>query len=127
MDHSNWPERDFVRADFLANVLVTAAVDGMEGWAEVQELYFKEWGGNLMWAHVEIQDTKGDDPDDIMLVIPDVIEQGMQDILNGEVQVADSLRTTLAVASASNRSGDIDAMLADRIVQAGLLGSVVYE
>ncbi len=127
MDHANWPERDFVRADFLANVLVTAAVDGMEGWAEVQELYFKEWGGNLMWAHMEILDVKGDDPDDEMLVIPDVIEQGIQDILTGQVQVSDSLRNTLAEASGSNRSGAIDATLADFIVQAGLLGSVVYE
>lgn len=122
MTTTNWPERDFVRTDFLGNVLVTAAVDGVVGWATVHDLDFKEWGGNLLWAFMEIGET---DKNECLPVSLDDIEQGIQDIISGEVQIPDSDRRIIAEASAKSRSGDIDAALADCIVQVALYGEIV--
>ena len=84
MTTTEWPARDFVRTDFLANVLVEAAEDGVAGWATVHDLYFKEWGGNLLWAFMEMEEIDADESVPVML---DDIEQGIQDIINGNVQV----------------------------------------
>ena len=118
-----WPERDFVRTDFLANILVNAAVDGVVGWATVHDLDFKEWGGNLLWAFMEVEEIEGTEPTPVSL---DDIEQGIQDIINGNVQVPESHRRTIAAASAGSQSYNIDAVLADCIVQVAMLGGLVY-
>ncbi len=123
MTTTNWPERDFVRTDFLANILVEAAEDGVGGWAMVHELYFKEWGGNLLWAFMEMEEI---DADESMPVMLDDIEQGIQDIMTGNVQAPLSHRRTITEASATSRSHKINAELADCIVQAAMLGRLVY-
>ena len=92
MTTTDWPERDFVRTDFLANILVEAAVDGVVGWATVHDLDFKEWGGNLLWAFMEVEEVDGTEPTPVSL---DDIEQGIQDIINGNVQVPESHRRTI--------------------------------
>ena len=120
---TNWPEREFVRTDFLANILVEAAVDGVIGWATVHDLDFKEWGGNLLWAFMEVEEIEGTEPTPVSL---DDIEQGIQDIINGNVQVPVSHRRTITKASATSRSLNIDAELADCIVQVAMLGRLVY-
>ena len=123
MTTTDWPERDFVRTDFLANILVEAAVDGVVGWATVHDLDFKEWGGNLLWAFMEVEEVDGTEPTPVS---PDDIEQGIQDIINGNVQVPESHRRTIAVASAGSKSYNIDAALADCIVQVAVFGGLVY-
>ena len=123
MTTTEWPARDFVRTDFLANILVEAGQDGVGGWAMVHELYFKEWGGNLLWAFMEMEEI---DAEESVPVVLDDIEQGIQDIINGNVQVPLSHRRTIAEASATNRSHKIDAELADCIVQVGVLGGLLY-
>lgn len=119
-----------VRVDdlLLADVLVTAVEDGVYYWAELAE-----------YRHHVLNDT---DPRDVRALLIErdplhpafgrhivnlnTIEAGIRRIIDGQARVPGGLRDGLMRAVRENDAGDVDADLADVIVQAGLFGGVVY-
>lgn len=56
----------------------------------------------------------------------DTIARGINAVANGSVKVSDHLRNLIRTANRSNDAGDVDAIAADVITQAGIYGEVIY-
>lgn len=109
------------REEYLDNIL-TAAVEGGIGYWSI--------GRNYVWsddgpASVEIRIE--DEDDDVWHTVDrSAIRKGIAAVLSGRMNVHESYIDTLRAADRHNDAGDIDAELADIIVQAAVLGEIVY-
>ncbi len=107
------------REQYLDDILTTAVEGGIGYWSV---------GRNYVWSDdgptsVEIRE----DGEDIWHTVDrSTIRKGMKILLSGATSVHESYLQTLRQANRDNDAGDIDAEIADMIVQVGVLGDVVY-
>lgn len=124
------------RIDFLASILVTAVEGGIDYWAEIRNytFTFKDGDSSVLTdarAMVRINDDYGPQGDWMPLTI-DTIARGINKIMSGTATYGTGtmdkgIVKIVAGASHVNDGCDIDASLADIIVQVAVLdGDVVY-
>lgn len=129
------------RNSFLADIITTAVEGGISYWSMVDAYWWHDpslpdpvggrgaapgGGGN---AYALIIDTETDQRHEITL---DVAARGLRRIIEGRTNSTD--RDVAIVKAADhandlapeNGHGDIDAWIADQIIQAGLFGDVLY-
>ena len=121
------------REQFLSDIIVCAIEGGIGYWSTTLHycaegrMVVQGWPAvaeprtETTWAIVEDIDTG-----QVFTITPSVIEQGIARILNSEVSYPPFAVDALDLADASNDAGLIDATTADDIVQAALLGAIVY-
>ena len=110
------PERE----QFLADI-ITCAVEGGGVWARFSGY---RWDG-IPSAECRATLHDMEDGESYPLTI-DAVARGIGLIVRGDVGVNRTLRGAILYADRENDAGEIDADAADVIVQAGLLGDVVY-
>ena len=110
------------RTDYLASVITTAVEGGIGYWAEHRN-YLWNWDDdrNLTAASVEVLERPDGDWQAVSLA---TIRKGIQ-VLK-KLEMNRDLKAALLVSEAENDAGEVDAELADLIVQAGLFGKIVY-
>lgn len=125
------------RAEFLGDIITTAVEGGTGYWAQVSQ-YQYALDGRIRAC---VGERVGDEPRAVLhqlaedesgyveagqIVTLDVIARGLSLLASGEVGVRSDLKALIGQASHENDAGMIDADAADVIVQAGLLGEIVY-
>jgi hypothetical protein len=138
-----WPleeqmNRSPERTEFLRDIL-TGAVEGGTGyWAQVSQYQWVDRDGTVMVvvgeragddAHATLhrlnEDESGYELAGLDLNV-ETIATGVNAIVNGRVATGERYRKGITQANAENDAGMIDADDADIIVQAGLLGEIIY-
>lgn len=141
--------RSAEREEFLSDVIIGAVEGGTGYWASVASYRWEDRPAANIYA-VLIDEEQEDDVrafaelfasahgrkiklselidecDGIYRLDIDAVAKGIGLIVRGEVGVRSDLKALIAQASRENDAGDIDAEGADVIVQAALLGGVVY-
>lgn len=115
--------------EFISDVLTTA-FDGNYGacWYWAEPIPGGGWhiDGDGTWRSVEILDREDDDGSQGPSTVDrDVIEKGIQAILDGEL-IADYIKQYVVRGVLGDDAGEIDAEAADAIVQVGLFDEIVY-
>lgn len=124
-------------AQFVSDVLVTAfdgSVGGCWYWADVPHdawLYVEKSPVDMiedLWTRVIIKEQEPDEESrgQEYTVDAKTIEGGIQAILDGSVEISIDLMAMLMTGVLHDDTGEIDAEVADCIVQAGLFGEVRY-
>lgn len=135
------PNRTAAREDFLADIVTTAIEGGVNYWATVDTYRWASRtlsagtaelgpaGGGNAYATLTAMDDDDQAPKQVDL---ETVAAALQTIRGGEVKyLAEGSRQVILAADRANTlcpddGGDIDAGLADEIVQIGLFGEVVY-
>lgn len=118
------------RTEFLNDVLVAALEGGIDYWADISSYQFpseEHWQTKSVSALV--RESEGDDgaPGRWRNVTISTAAEGINLIMKrADIQVAPGVRKAIAGASVTNDAGDVDADLADVIIQVALLGEVRY-
>lgn len=128
------------RARFLAAIVTTALEGGIGYWSQAED--YRWWdpeldGGTALHedgicnAYAVICDQEGDDPDKCYLVTVDDVARALGILRKGPVKfLDDGQRADIVAQDRANGDDenhqDIDATLADCIVQVALFGEVVY-
>lgn len=111
--------------EFIDSVLVTA-FDGSYGgcwyWCRPFGWNWVTTDEEKLWLSCRVQDSEDDH---VFTVDRAAVERGIKRILSGEVGIRSDLHAQVA-ESVSSGDPDIDADAADCIVQAGVLGKLVY-
>jgi hypothetical protein len=109
------------REQYLDDILITAVEGGIGYWSVGRKYVWSDDGP----TSVEIRQ---DDEDDAPwhLVDRSAIRKGIELVLSGEMSVHESYADTLRKAEREKDAGYIDAEIADMIVQAAVLGDIVY-
>ena len=112
--------------EFTASVVTTAVESGYQGiqyWADVLAY---EWKGDD-YAQAVIADRESGRPHMYPLT-HEVITAGINIITDrhNDMRLDDSYRVAVKIAVEDNDPAQIDAELADQIVQAATLGDVIY-
>lgn len=114
------PRRSREREQFLADV-ITGAVEGGTGyWAQVSGYHWSD--DEPATTRVTLHDM---DDGKVYPVTIDTVEQGIERIKDPAFEIG-SLRGVILAADVTLDAGEIDADAADAIVQAGVLGEIVY-
>ena len=113
------------RNQFLSDITITAVEGGTGYWAECRKYNHKD-GENVTVELREEDNSKDDSPTQWFPINNAVIEKGIEIVLSDETKVHRSYKNNIRNASAYNDSCEIDAELADMIVQCAMLGDVVY-
>ena len=123
------------RTEFLTDILITAVEGGIGYWS-VGDGSTYEWEGPAEGRGFTILEWADEDPgvDGVSLPIRitlDDVARGVDVVVRGESGVADSYVSLVANANRLNDScpdhgGDIDADVADVIVQAAVFGDVIF-
>lgn len=119
-------EVDMDSREYFLNCIIVHAIEGGTGyWAVVHEYKPRDAGDG--WAVIQQFDEGTGDPfgNKFRLDCP-TIEKTITDIVAGKFDIHYDDKHTVARASEENDAGDIDADLADIIVQLATLGEVVY-
>lgn len=128
------------RAEFLASVMTTAIEGGINYWASVggYRWGFSDLGksdgsklgdGEQAFATATIYDDEesGEISDAGMKVDIETIAKGIRLVSDGKTSISSGRQANAALANRTNGDdGDIDADIADCILQAGMFGEVVY-
>lgn len=118
--------------EFLSDVLITA-FDGDLGacwyWAQPAQDHWLQTVAvpntrQRLWLHVAIAER--DEPNKGRMVDENVLAQGIRLLLVGKVGIRSDLLEHLKTGVWEGDAGEIDAEVADCIVQAGLFGQIVY-
>ena len=80
-------------------------------------------GRRIEEAHIEIQE---EGKSEWLKVDLDVVERGIEKLLEKGFAVNSSIRGDVALASIEDDGGYLDVLCADCIIQAGLFGEVIY-
>lgn len=111
-------ERDI----FLGDIIVCIAEDfGYNSWRQVGDYHWSDEAPRD--NRVTIHDL--DEGKEYPVTVATVID-GINRIIDGKIGVADRIVTTLREANRENDAGDIDAEIADIILQAGIFESYIY-
>jgi hypothetical protein len=115
------------RKQFLNDVITTAVEGGIGYWSQVSDYH---WGDEIETT-VRVHELDDDGtPDAIGVPItPAKIEDAIKLILTKDSHgdyIHSRIRSNIFEASAENDAGDIDADLADIIVQIAMFGKLVY-
>ena len=119
------------RKQFLMDVFTTAIEGGINGWAAVSQYQWRKPDGSddldgfFATVH-ELNDDESDYREVGLCVNADTIAAGIGKITRGECNVHQDYVSRIREASVENDAGDIDAYDASMIVQAGMLGEVIY-
>ncbi len=118
-------KRSTARQQMLSDIVVTAVEGGIEYWAVVSDY---EWQDDMNASATvrEVLDWDAGEYGEPMKIDPDVMARGLRRVLNGAVHPESY---TYRYASEGDRhpdDHDIDAWVADDIVQAALFGEVRY-
>lgn len=108
------------REQYLDDIIVTAVEGGIGYWAIGRDYKWSDDGP----SSVEIMEEE--EGGTWHMVDRSAIRKGIGMVLSGATGVHESYVDTLRKAERHNDAGDIDAELADIIVQAAILGDVVY-
>lgn len=117
------------RDQFLVDVLICAVEDySLNQWRQIEayKLSAIEADPNSDEAHVIIIEIGDGDLDFEHKFNITTIAKGISEIVNGEVIVHPDITDTVIHADATNEAGDIDAEIADVILQVGLFKEVRY-
>jgi hypothetical protein len=118
-------ERTGERAAFLHDVFVAALEGGIGYWSECYHYHWSADDGatsDVLGFHAIVKDTEGEG---VYVISAATIEKGIAAILDGTAPVHPEIRAWVADDNEDNQ-GRIDATAADAVIQAGLLGEVVY-
>jgi hypothetical protein len=120
------------REQFLSDVLVTAVEGGINYWAAVSDYSFTDADGNDVPATVKVHemiDVGGGYEEVGVPITTKEIDAAIKRIMNLEDDIkylGNYTRSLVLQASMENDAGDIDADIADTIMQIAVLGEVVY-
>lgn len=113
------------RTDFLAGILVTAVEGGIDYWADVQGYHVAGILKDLLRdARTQVRDRA--ESDEWKHLTLDIIALGISRIKEPGFKINETLRASILLGDVENDAGHIDSEGADVIVQAGLLGEIVY-
>lgn len=108
------------REQYLDDIIIAAVEGGIGYWSIGRGYKWSEDGPTT----VEIMEEE--EGSTWHLVDRSAIRKGIGLVLSGDMKVHESYADTLRRAERHNDAGEIDAELADIIVQAAILGDVVY-
>ncbi|WP_055476468.1 hypothetical protein [Gordonia sp. HS-NH1] len=110
--------RTNARTQFLTDIYVCALEGGIGYWSRCIEY---RWSTTQRAVIEDLEDV-------VHEITLDTIARGINAVADGSVAVSDSdyLRNLIRAASRSNDAGDVDAITADVIAQAGIYGEVIY-
>jgi hypothetical protein len=124
--------RTTARIQFLNDVITTAVEGGIGHWASPSAY---NWGtdkgkfsldGTPYPTTVTIYEEEDEGNFRFFPLTIDAVASAIRKISRGESQISEDRVKTIVDASRENDGGDIDADLADCIVQVAVLGDVVY-
>lgn len=130
--------RSAERTEFLSDIITTAVEGGTNYWAAVSQYQWIDRDGHVSvvvgekvgdQARAVLHELKEDESgykDEGMVVDLDVIAKGIALIRKPDFGVNTRIRQAITEADNENDAGQLDAGDSDCIVQAGLLGDVVY-
>lgn len=131
-------ERTPERIQFLSDIITTAVEGGIGYWSQCSHYQWTEDGAvhvvvgrrNLRtdaYAVVHEATDNGDGyRDEPLMVDIETVARGIGRLVNKEVGIHATLRGSLLYANSENDAGEIDADLADCIVQAGIFNEIIY-
>jgi hypothetical protein len=105
------------RKEFINDVFVTALEGGINYWAAV-DVY------RPSRTMAIIRDTDRDNAP--YTINAAVIRRGINLIVHDNINICDDIAKAVVWGNARNDAGDIDAVVADCIIQAGLFDEVIY-
>ena len=120
------------REQFLSDVLTTAVEGGINYWAAVSKYHFTDVNGNDVPATVtvhEMDDELGGYKEPGVPITTKEIGRAISRIMDTKDEIkylGNHQRGEIFTASMDNDAGDIDADLADTVMQIAVLGEVVY-
>lgn len=128
------------RQEFLTDILITAVEGGVNYWAQAGGYRYsgpaKDRGVTLYIDDIDesdvlldvIHDENPDDPEQVVtrVTLAD-IEEGIRRILyEDDFKASGQLLVAVLEPSANNDAGEIDAEIADIIIQAAVFGELVF-
>jgi hypothetical protein len=116
--------RTDARTEFLGDIITGAVEGGIGYWSAVSRYRWEDCVTHAT-VHVVKDDESGYEHEGLTLDI-DAVERGLKLIREGGCGLNTRLRNRLLVADRGNDAGQLDAFDCDVIVQAGLLGEIVY-
>jgi hypothetical protein len=111
------------RAEFLGDIIIGAVEGGIGYWSQTSRYRHRDEVSATI--HVIKDDESGYEEEGLTLDSA-AVERGLKLIRDGGVDINLRLRRRLIQADAAHDAGQLDAFDCDVIVQAGLLGEVVY-
>lgn len=122
------------RKEFLHCIFTTALEGGIGYWSQAATYRWSMAGDSnvddldgFIAIIGEFDESTGKYRHDKPLTINRaVIQKGLARLADKDFKVRDDIRKTALAGSAMNDAGDIDAEIADVIVQAGLFGEIIY-
>jgi len=105
------------RQMFLSDIIITAVEGGaVDYWADVSHYNSSDFNASflLTWEG------------GAKVVTTNEIARGINKIIKGECQVSDSIKGWIVEDNKENDASNIDALAADCIIQAAVLGELVY-
>lgn len=117
------PHANVERLQFYKDILITAVEGGVNYWCRVSPGTYEPDAGRV--TLVEDENPKGKKRKRYALTWPS-IQRAVQLVLDPKFRIREDLRDTLRRAYVTCESGDIDAELADCIVQAAIYGEIVF-
>tara|TARA_Y100000310_G_scaffold218694_1_gene219986 strand:- start:251 stop:625 length:375 start_codon:yes stop_codon:yes gene_type:complete len=119
--------RSAERAEFLNNIVITAAEGGVQSWVDYISEYKKVDRGDGIehYSFVAHYDDPSEDKKRAQRVDEDLVSRGLNKWLKDPDARADDKRR-LREASKENDAGDIDAGDASGIVEYGIWGEIVF-
>lgn len=113
------------REEFLDDIIITAIEGGIGYWS-VCHSYKWENQPEVTAVIQEFDEWDNEPIGDKITVNRDLIRKGLKEIIAGESNCHPNGVKVIAGATATNDGGEIDADLADVIVQVGCFGNIVY-
>ena len=113
------------REEFLDDVTTTALEGGIGYWSVCSSYKWKDVPETVAIIE-EFDEGTGEPFGDKIRVDRALIEKGIKEILSGDTNTGQHMVKMVAVASVTNDAGDVDADVADCIVQVGAFGKLVY-
>lgn len=108
------------RKQFLEDILVGIVEDyGYNQWREIDEFSYGEGRAVI----IEVDDGN---MQEFYAVTLDILSHGLGKLLRNEIKMNTRLLNTIKESNRDNDAGNIDAELADIILQAALFGEIVY-
>lgn len=111
------------RKEFLADVLTTAVEGGINYWAMVSNYNYDTPAETRVTVH-ELDDDGN--PSGYVDITITEIARAIQSVLITDTSLPSHVRSTIRETNAENDAGDIDAELADVIMQFAVLGRITY-
>jgi hypothetical protein len=108
---------------FLSDVIVTAVEGGINYWSEIKSYKIRD---GVAECQVRIDPRVDNSDNNWHILSPSGIKSGILKINRGNTELCKDYRKQIAGAWATKDAGDIDAPLADVIVQVALYGEIIF-